>query len=99
MGLKDSGSNGKELNERRIKTPKMMRSFCRKLVNKYKTDAAAVKIVSFVISGAHMTSSVMTFRHGSVGVVYTSKRMKMTTIKEVPRFLPCALRLAYNAAK
>ena len=42
----------------------------------------------------------MTFKHGSIGLIYTSSRMKMaTTIKEVPRFFPPVLRLTYNSAQ
>ena len=52
IGLEDNGSNGtKELNERRIKTPKMMRSFCWKLISEYKTNPTDIKIINFVISG------------------------------------------------
>lgn len=47
-----------------------------------------------------MTSSIMTFKHGSIGLAHTSNRVKMptTTIKEIARLLPRALRIAYNSA-
>jgi hypothetical protein len=47
-----------------------------------------------------MTSTIMTFKHGSIGLIYSSNRIKMpTTIKEISRLLPRALKIAYNSAR
>lgn len=47
-----------------------------------------------------MTNTIMTFKHGSIGLIYNSNRIKMpTTIKEISRLLPRALKIAYNSAR
>ncbi|KAG1169600.1 hypothetical protein G6F36_012055 [Rhizopus arrhizus] len=61
----------------------------------YKIKANKIKIVSAIIS-----VEIMTFGHGSVGLLYTSPRLKMPeSIGEVPRLLPPALSLIYNYAQ
>ncbi|EIE78817.1 hypothetical protein RO3G_03522 [Rhizopus delemar RA 99-880] len=101
IGLADNGGNGtKEINEKNIKVPKMMRNFCWKLINDYKVDPKEIKVVGFVISGHYMTNTIMTFKHGSIGLIYNSNRIKMpTTIKQISRLLPRALKIAYNSAR
>ena len=55
IGLADSGPNGtKEMNERGLKIPKMLRDFCPKLVNEYEISPAGVKVVGMVISGMYI---------------------------------------------
>lgn len=52
IGLVDHGPTGtKELQESKLKTPKMMRSFCSQIVEQYKIRADEVKIASIIISG------------------------------------------------
>lgn len=53
IGLTDNGTNGtKEMNEKRMKTPKMLRSFCGKIMRDYTLASPHnIKLVSFVISG------------------------------------------------
>ncbi|KAI9481639.1 MAG: hypothetical protein EXX96DRAFT_538817 [Benjaminiella poitrasii] len=101
IGLPDHGPNGtKKLQELKLKTPKMMRSFCSQIVEQYKVRADKIKIVSFIISGPYITAGIMTFSHGSVGLLYTSPRLKMPkNIGEVPRLLPPVLTLVYNCTQ
>ncbi|KAG1369283.1 hypothetical protein G6F61_012462 [Rhizopus arrhizus] len=101
IGLVDHGPTGtKELQESKLKTPKMMRSFCSQIIEQYKIKANKIKIVSVIISGPYITAEVMTFNHGSIGLLYTSPRLKMPeNIDEVPRLLPPALTLMYNCAQ
>jgi hypothetical protein len=55
IGLADNGGNGtKEINEKNIKVPKMMRNFCWKLINDYEVDPKEIKVVGFVISGMYI---------------------------------------------
>ncbi|KAG1041752.1 hypothetical protein G6F43_012043 [Rhizopus delemar] len=83
----------------------MMRSFCSQIVEQYKIKANKIKIVSAIISGMitsgpYITVEIMTFGHGSVGLLYTSPRLKMPeSIGEMPRLLPPALSLIYNYAQ
>lgn len=52
IGLNDNGANStKEINERRIKTPKMMRNSCWKIISEYEMNRASIGMVSFVTSG------------------------------------------------
>lgn len=52
IGLVDRGPNGtKELQGLKLKTPKMMRSFCSQIVEQYKIKANKIKIISAVING------------------------------------------------
>ncbi|RCH85923.1 hypothetical protein CU098_003701, partial [Rhizopus stolonifer] len=98
FGLYDNDANStKEVNERRIKTLKIMRNSCWKIVNEYEMNLASINMVSFVMSGPHLTSSIISF-HSGIALVYSSGRMKMpTNIKETSRLFPRALRLCYNA--
>ncbi|GAA5811055.1 hypothetical protein MFLAVUS_004484 [Mucor flavus] len=90
IGLADNGSNGtKEINEKNIKVPKMMSDFCCKLVNDYEVEPKEIKVVGFVISGHHMTNTIMSFKHESIALIYNSHRIKMpTSIEEIPRLFP-----------
>lgn len=55
IGLVDNGFNGtKEINERTIKAPKMMRNFCWKMTNEYEVNPIEA---SFVISGMYTATS------------------------------------------
>ncbi len=52
IGLNDHGPNGtKELNEKRLKTPKMLRCFCSRIVEQFKTTPDEIKTVGIIISG------------------------------------------------
>lgn len=52
FGLYDNDANStKEVNERRIKTLKIMRNSCWKIVNEYEMNLASINMVSFVMSG------------------------------------------------
>lgn len=53
IGLHDKGPNGtKEVQEKGIKTPKMMKAFCCRILEQYPTsEATQIKTVGFVISG------------------------------------------------
>lgn len=102
IGLSDNGANGtKELMEKKMKTPKMMRSFCGKIMADYMIDnPEKINIISYVISGSYFTTNIMKFRKGSVGLVCSSKRTKMPTVaKEDTRLLPKALKNCYSASK
>lgn len=47
--------------------------------------------------GSFITAEVMTFAKGSVGVLFSSSRLKMPeNISEVPALLPPVLALVYN---
>ncbi|KAL7329115.1 hypothetical protein PS15p_207272 [Mucor circinelloides] len=98
IGLVDHGANGtKELQESKMKSPRMMRSFCKQLVDQYKIKANKIKIVSFVINGSFITVQVMTFTKGSVGILFSSPRLKMPeNISQIPALLPPILALVYN---
>ncbi|KAL0073762.1 hypothetical protein F4703DRAFT_1745744 [Phycomyces blakesleeanus] len=98
IGLVDHGANGtKELQESKLKSPKMMRSFCKQIINQYKIKANKIKIVSFIINGSFITAQVMTFTKGSVGILFFSPRLKMPeNISQVPALLPPILTLVYN---
>lgn len=52
IGLNDNGANSlKEMNEKKIKTPKIMRNSCWKIVKEYEMNPARLNMVSFVLSG------------------------------------------------
>lgn len=70
IGLLNNGANGtKKLNEKKPKVPKMLRSFCGKIMMDYTIDTPRqIKLVAFVISGAYFTTSVMTFKFGSIAL-------------------------------
>ncbi|GAN03109.1 hypothetical protein MAM1_0034d02560 [Mucor ambiguus] len=52
IGLVDHRANGtKELQESKLKSPKMMRSFCKQMIDQYKIKVNKIKIVSFIING------------------------------------------------
>ncbi|KAG1471251.1 hypothetical protein G6F56_002231 [Rhizopus delemar] len=98
IGLVDHGANGtKELQELKLKSPKMMRSFCKQMIDQYKIKANKIKIVSFIINGSFITAQVMTFTKGSVGILFSSPRLKMPeNISQIPALLPPILALVYN---
>ncbi|CAO0798091.1 unnamed protein product [Mucor circinelloides] len=98
IGLVDHGANGtKELQESKMKSPRMMRSFCKQMVDQYKIKANKIKIVSFIINGSFITAQVMTFTKGSVGILFSSPRLKMPeNISQIPALLPPILALVYN---
>ncbi|KAI9258418.1 hypothetical protein EDC94DRAFT_171179 [Helicostylum pulchrum] len=98
IGLDDHGVNGtKELQESKLKSPKMMRSFCKQMIEQYKLKADKIKTVPFIINGSFITAQVMTFTKGSVGILFSSPRLKMPeNISQVPALLPPILALVYN---
>lgn len=100
IGLVDHGERGtKELQEARLMFPKMMRSFCKQIVEQEKIAVVKVKIVSFITNGLFITAQVMTFTKGSVGILFSSPRLKMPeNISEIPSHLPPVLTLIYNCA-
>jgi hypothetical protein len=56
IGLEDHGPKGtKELNEKKIKAPRMMRNFCSRILEQYKTKPTGIKAVSIIISGMILT--------------------------------------------
>ncbi|CAO3645400.1 unnamed protein product [Mucor hiemalis] len=100
IGLVDHGEHGtKELQEARLKCPKMMRSYCKQIVEQFKITAEKVKIAALIINGPFITAQVMTFTKGSVGILFTSPRLKMPeSINQIPALLPPVLALIYNCA-
>ncbi|KAI9468474.1 MAG: hypothetical protein EXX96DRAFT_513026 [Benjaminiella poitrasii] len=98
IGLVDHGANGtKELQESKLKSPKMMRSFCKQIIDQYKIKANKIKIVSFIINGSFIIAQALTFTKGSVGILFSSPRLKMPeNISQVPALLPPILALVYN---
>ncbi|CAO3691205.1 unnamed protein product [Rhizopus stolonifer] len=101
IALDDHGPHGtKELNEKRLKTPKMMRSFCSRIVEQFKTSPNEIKIVGIIISGNYITAKAMSFSKGSIGLVSSSQRLKIpSSVNEIPRFLPPVLHLIYNCSQ
>lgn len=101
IGLDDYGSHGtKELNEKRLKTPKMMRCFCSRIVEQFKISPSEIKAVGILISGNYITAKAMSFSKGSIGLVSSSQRLKMpSSVNEIPRFLPPVLHLIYNCSQ
>ncbi|KAL9538841.1 hypothetical protein MBANPS3_010643 [Mucor bainieri] len=79
IGLIDHGPSGtKELQESSFKTPKMMRNFCRHIIDQYKVEAQHVKIVSFIISGqcqVQGNSLVVLFTHCLLGPYISAEVM------------------------
>ncbi|KAG2195011.1 hypothetical protein INT47_005611, partial [Mucor saturninus] len=62
IGLVNHGANGtKELQESKLKSSKMMRSFCKQMIDQYKIKSTKIKIVSFIINGSFIRAQVMTF--------------------------------------
>jgi hypothetical protein len=52
IGLKDEGQNGtKEMNEKFIRTPIMMKNFAYHLMQQYKIDASKIVTIGLIISG------------------------------------------------
>ncbi|KAL9539230.1 hypothetical protein MBANPS3_010382 [Mucor bainieri] len=101
IGLEDGGPNAtKELQERDLKMPKMMKAFCLRLLEQFPSaDKKFVNIVGFVISGMHISTVQMSFSRGSVALVSLSRRYKMPeSIEEIPALLPPVLALVYNCA-
>ncbi|GAA5796066.1 hypothetical protein HPULCUR_001435 [Helicostylum pulchrum] len=98
IGLVDHEVNGtKDLQESKLKSPKMMRSFCKQMIEQYKIKADKIKTMSFIMNGSFITAQVMTFTKGSVGILFSSPRLKMPeNISQVPALLPPILALVYN---
>ncbi|KAI7891400.1 uncharacterized protein EV154DRAFT_420504, partial [Mucor mucedo] len=98
IGLVNHGANGtKELQESKLKSSKMMRSFCKQMIDQYKIKSNKIKIVSFIINGSFIRAQVMAFTKGSVGILFSSPRLKMPeNISQVPALLPPILALVYN---
>lgn len=52
------------------------------------------------MEGPYITVEIMTFNHGSIGLLNSSPRLKMPeSIREVPYLLPSVLALVYNCAQ
>ncbi|RCH78773.1 hypothetical protein CU098_001614, partial [Rhizopus stolonifer] len=98
IGLRDKGPNGtKEMNERDLKLPKMMKNFCCRLTNNLKVDPKHIKITGIIISGMNITARIMSFKNGSISLLSRSSRLRMpTSVQEIPHFLPPVLNLIYN---
>ncbi|KAI9481115.1 MAG: hypothetical protein EXX96DRAFT_595072 [Benjaminiella poitrasii] len=84
IGLYDKGPNGtKELQEKGIKMPRMMKAFCCRLLEQYPTaEANKIKTAVFIINGK---------------LEHSIKRKH--DINEIPSFLPPVLSLVYNCAQ
>ncbi|KAI8095394.1 hypothetical protein BDF21DRAFT_488949 [Thamnidium elegans] len=102
IGLSDKGSNGtKELQEKSLKTPRMMKAFVIQAASSFPTiDISKVETVGFVISGMWIVGLKMKLDRGSVALLVTTKRLKMPeSIEEVPALLPPVLNLVYSHAQ
>lgn len=55
VGLKDKGPNGtKEMQEKGMKTPKMMKAFCCRMLEQYPTaEPNKIKTAGLIINGWH----------------------------------------------
>ncbi|KAI8364083.1 hypothetical protein BD560DRAFT_373425 [Blakeslea trispora] len=98
IGLEDKGANGtKELNERGLRSPKMMKNFCCRLAKNLNVSPEKIKITNIIISGMSITAQVMSFENGSISLLSRSPRLQMpSSVKEIPRLLPPVLSLIYN---
>ncbi|CAO3648684.1 unnamed protein product [Mucor hiemalis] len=86
IGLTNKGSHGtKELQERGLKTPRMLKSYAMHILNPFPSaDLANVETVGIAISG-------------SVALLSESPRLKLPeTIEEVQALLPPVLTIIYN---
>ncbi|KAL7333197.1 hypothetical protein PS15p_202131 [Mucor circinelloides] len=102
IGLSEKGANGtKELQEKSLKTPRMMKAFVIQAASSFPTiDISKVETVGFVISGMWIVGLKMRFDRGSVALLVTTKRLKMPeSIEEVPALLPPVLNLVYGHAQ
>lgn len=101
IGLEDEGQNGtKEMNERSIKTPKMMKNFAHHLVQQYKIDASKIISIGLIISGFNISGLLMTHDRGSIAMIKSTERLHMPeSVAEIPRLLPPVLKLVYNCAQ
>lgn len=68
--LLNNGANGtKKLKDKKKKVPKILKSFCGKIMMDYTIDnPRQIKLVAFFISGAYFTTSVMAFKFGSIAL-------------------------------
>lgn len=64
IGLEDSGLKGtKELQEKLLKTPKMMKTICGRILGQYPSaKTEEIKVVGFVISGILISALEMSFK-------------------------------------
>lgn len=102
IGLSEKGSNGtKELQEKSLKTPRMMKAFVIQAASSFPTiDISKVETVGFVISGMWIVGLKTRLDRGSVALLVTTKRLKMPeSIEEVPALLPPVLNLVYSHAQ
>ncbi|KAG1144472.1 hypothetical protein G6F37_012293 [Rhizopus arrhizus] len=102
ISLEDLGSKGtKELQEKLLKTPKMMKAFCARITEQYpQAKTEEIKIIGYVISGMYITALEMSFKKGSVALISSSERLKMPeSIKQIPDLLPPVLALVYNCTQ
>ncbi|KAI9256988.1 hypothetical protein EDC94DRAFT_614972 [Helicostylum pulchrum] len=52
------------------------------------------------MEGPYITAEIMTFNHGSIGLLYTSTHLKMPeNLHKVPYLLPPVLTLVYNCTQ
>ncbi|KAI8094590.1 hypothetical protein BDF21DRAFT_409061 [Thamnidium elegans] len=88
----------KELIERELEVPKMLRKFLITLAKKNDVNHELLKTAAIVINGFFISIVVVSFK-GSVSVVTTSPRLQMpVSVEEIPRLLPRALNLIYTYA-
>lgn len=68
--LLNNGANGtKKLKDKKKKVPKILKSFCGKIMMDYTIDnPRQIKLVAFFISGASFTTSVIAFKFGSIAL-------------------------------
>ncbi|KAL0142701.1 hypothetical protein V8B55DRAFT_1563177 [Mucor lusitanicus] len=101
IGFNDGGPNAtKELQERDLKAPKMMKAFYTRIMEQFPfAQKESIKLIGFIISGMHISAVQMSFSLGSVSLVSLSKRYKVPeSVKEIPALLPPVLALVYNCA-
>ncbi|KAG0767010.1 hypothetical protein G6F57_006055 [Rhizopus arrhizus] len=102
VGLNDKGPNGtKEMQEKGMKTPRMIKAFCCRMLEQYPTaEPNKIKTAGFIINGLYISGLKMNILHGSVSLVSCSGRFKIPeSIIETPSFLPPVLSLVYNCAQ
>lgn len=93
IGLEDEGQNGtKEMNERSIKTPIMMKNFAYHLVQQYKIDASKIITIGLIISGKaknlqYLCAILISFMIGFniSGLLMTHDRGSIAMIKSTER--------------
>ncbi|KAI8885955.1 hypothetical protein K501DRAFT_293083 [Backusella circina FSU 941] len=101
IGLEDEGQNRtKEMNERSIKTPIMMKNLAYHLVQQYKIDASKIITIGLIISGFNISGLLMTHDRGSISMIKSTERLHMPeSVAEIARLLPPVLKLVYNCAQ